>query len=89
MPGNDIDIYLQPLIKELKELWRDGADTYDSSKREMFKMDVALLWIISNYPGLGNQSRWNVYTERTCAYCNYGSEPCHLPHSRKWCFMGH
>ncbi|KAG8472230.1 hypothetical protein CXB51_034470 [Gossypium anomalum] len=27
-PGNDIDIYLQPLIKELKQLW-SGVETYD------------------------------------------------------------
>ena len=26
-PGNDIDVYLQPLIEELKELWEFGVDT--------------------------------------------------------------
>ncbi|KAG8473043.1 hypothetical protein CXB51_034963 [Gossypium anomalum] len=30
-PGNDIDIYLQPHIEELKQLW-SGAETYDSTK---------------------------------------------------------
>ena len=29
-PGNDIDIYLQPLIDELLQLW-DGVDTFDAS----------------------------------------------------------
>jgi len=29
-PGNDIDVYLQPLIEELNELWIHGVDTYDS-----------------------------------------------------------
>ncbi|XP_075074545.1 uncharacterized protein LOC142162131 [Nicotiana tabacum] len=28
--GNDIDVYLQPLIKELKELWEMGIDTFDA-----------------------------------------------------------
>ena len=29
-PGNDIDVYMQPLIAELKELWSVGIETYDS-----------------------------------------------------------
>ncbi len=29
--GNDIDIYLQPLIEELKELWYVGLETYDAA----------------------------------------------------------
>ena len=29
-PGNKIDVYLQPLIDELNELWKDGIDTYDA-----------------------------------------------------------
>ena len=51
MPGNDIDVYLQPLIRELKDLWYDGIETYDSCKREMFKMHAALMWTSSDYPG--------------------------------------
>ena len=31
MPSNDIDIFLQPLIKELKELCNEGVDTFDAS----------------------------------------------------------
>lgn len=27
---NDIDLYLRPLIGELKELWTDGINTYDA-----------------------------------------------------------
>jgi len=27
MTGNDVDVYLEPLIKELKELWYDGVQT--------------------------------------------------------------
>jgi len=29
-PGKDIDVYLQPLIAELKELWETGMETYDA-----------------------------------------------------------
>ncbi|CAA7036364.1 unnamed protein product [Microthlaspi erraticum] len=34
MPGNEIDIYLQSLIEELRELWDDGVPTYDASLKE-------------------------------------------------------
>lgn len=30
-PGNNIDVYLQPLIEELKVLWDLGVETYDAS----------------------------------------------------------
>ena len=39
---NDIDIYMQPLIEELKQL-REGVDIYDALKRENFHLGAALL----------------------------------------------
>ncbi|XP_074316513.1 uncharacterized protein LOC141652804 [Silene latifolia] len=33
-PGNNIDVYLQPLIEELAELWENGIPTFDSSAKE-------------------------------------------------------
>ena len=29
--GRDIDVYLRPLIEELKELWHEGVQTFDVS----------------------------------------------------------
>ncbi|XP_025616664.1 uncharacterized protein [Arachis hypogaea] len=88
MPGNDIDVYLQPLIDELKELWA-GVDTYDASEKKMFKMRAALMWTISNFPGLGNLSGWNTYGGRACPTCNLDAEAMRLTFSQKWCYMGH
>ncbi|KAK6773100.1 hypothetical protein RDI58_028338 [Solanum bulbocastanum] len=48
-PDNDIDVYLQPIIEELKELW-DGVETYDAHSKSNFLMCVALLWTINNFP---------------------------------------
>lgn len=53
MPQNDIDIYLQPLVKELEKSWADGVETYDSLYAKMFKIHAALMWIISDFPDLG------------------------------------
>ena len=41
-PGNDIDVYLQPLIEELKELWESGVETYDSNENKTFNMRACL-----------------------------------------------
>ncbi|WVZ18489.1 hypothetical protein V8G54_005811 [Vigna mungo] len=89
MPGNSIDVYLQPLVDELRELWNDGVETFDSSLNETFRMRAALMWTISDFPGLGILSGWNTHTGLACPTCNFDAEPCRLPHSRKWCFMGH
>ncbi|XP_029145781.2 uncharacterized protein [Arachis hypogaea] len=61
MPGNDIDVYLQPLIDELKQLW-DGVETYNAKEGNTFKMCAALMWTINDFPGLGNLSGWNTHS---------------------------
>ena len=48
--GKDIDVYLQPLIDELKYLWKKGVITYDASKKESFMMHAAVLWTIYDFP---------------------------------------
>jgi len=88
-PGNDIDVYLQPLIEELNELWTEGIETYDASLSENFTLRATLMWTISDFPGLGTLSGWNVYTGLACPSCNEEGDPCRLKFSKKWCFMGH
>ncbi|WMV09605.1 hypothetical protein MTR67_002990 [Solanum verrucosum] len=53
MPEYNIDVYLQPLVKELREVWNDGVETFDSSLNETFRMHATLMWTISDIPGLG------------------------------------
>ncbi|XP_057529755.1 uncharacterized protein LOC130808293 [Amaranthus tricolor] len=50
-PENAIDVYLQPLIKDLINLWEFGLETYDASTNSRFDMQVALVGTISDYPG--------------------------------------
>ena len=89
MPGNDIDVYMQPLIAELKELWEKGVKTYDASKNEVFMMRACILWTISDFPDLGMLLGWNTYTGLACPSCNFDTTSLRLPFSNKWCFMGH
>ncbi|KAM1747674.1 hypothetical protein TB1_008112 [Malus domestica] len=49
-PGNAIDVFLQPLIDDLRHLWMTGLRTYDSHCQETFTMRAALLWTINEFP---------------------------------------
>ncbi len=53
---------MQPLIQEVKDPWQNDIDTYNSFSRQVFKLHVALIWTISDYPRLGNFSGWNIHT---------------------------
>lgn len=55
--GNNIDVYLQPLIRELIDLWSKGIQTFEASSNEMFKMRAVLMWTISNFLALDVLSR--------------------------------
>ena len=53
---NNMDVYLQPLEDELKELW-DGINVYDVSRPIAIERSFALYGICAytthDYPGLG------------------------------------
>uniref|UniRef100_A0A0V0GVB4 Putative ovule protein n=1 Tax=Solanum chacoense TaxID=4108 RepID=A0A0V0GVB4_SOLCH len=49
-PKHKIDVYLQPLIKELTFLWETGVEAFDISKKQNFQLRAALMWTISDFP---------------------------------------
>ena len=49
-PGNDIDVYLSPLIDDLKTLWDEGVKVYDAYRQEKFNLRAVLLWTINDFP---------------------------------------
>ncbi|XP_019227915.1 PREDICTED: uncharacterized protein LOC109209161 [Nicotiana attenuata] len=88
-PGNNIDVFLQPLIEELNELWDVGVETYDASTKEIFQMRAALMWTINDFPAYGNLSGWSTYGRFACPSCNINTQSRRLKHGRKFCYMGH
>ena len=47
-PGNDIDVYLRPLVEKLLQLWSDeGVRVWDEYKQEEFALR-ALLFVTIN-----------------------------------------
>ncbi|KAL0445495.1 UNVERIFIED_CONTAM: hypothetical protein Slati_1677400 [Sesamum latifolium] len=43
-----IDVYLDPLIEELQNLWHVGVLTRDSARDETFAMRAALMWTVND-----------------------------------------
>ncbi|XP_056699485.1 uncharacterized protein [Spinacia oleracea] len=88
-PGNNIDIYLQPLIEELKELWSVGLETYDKFRNETFQLHACLMWTISDFPGYSMLSGWKTKGKYACPICNYETDGEYLHGSHKMCYMHH
>ncbi|XP_042446446.1 uncharacterized protein LOC122031397 [Zingiber officinale] len=88
-PENDIDIYLRPLLTELKDLWENGIATFDACDKKMFQLRAALLWTVSDFPGLGCLSGWNTYAKNACPTCADNTDAVYLKHGKKWSFRGH
>lgn len=89
-PGNNIDVYLEPLVAELKELWDiNGVETYDASTKSNFQMRASLLWTISDFPAYANLSGWSTKGKLSCPSCHKHTKSMRLKHSKKYCFMGH
>ena len=46
-PGDKIDVYLQPLIEELNELWNEGVQTFDASTNQL-NVSNAYCFVVDN-----------------------------------------
>jgi hypothetical protein len=89
-PGDCIDVYLRPLVDDLKILWKPGVpEVWDEYKHEEFTMHAMLFTTINDnlaHHNLSSQSKRKGaacphYLEDTCAIW--------LRHSKKYVFMGH
>ena len=88
-PGNDIDVYLQPLIDELNMLWETGTTTFDCSGKSNFQMKAALLWTINDFPAYAYLSSWSTKGALACPSCHRHTDSLYLKHGRKHCYLGH
>ena len=73
-PKEKLDVFLQPLIAELKHLWEVGVQTYDVSSKQNFQMRVALMWTISDFPAYSMLSGWSTAGKLACPYCMENSD---------------
>jgi len=47
-PENDIDVYLTPLIEDLRKLWVEGVDVYDQSVQQSFRLRDMIVYTIND-----------------------------------------
>lgn len=88
-PGQNIDVYLAPLVSELKELWEVGVQTFDITSKKKFTMRSALMWTINDFPAYGDLSGWSTHGRKACPCCRHATKSTWLTYGKKWCYMGH
>jgi hypothetical protein len=88
-PRMNIDVYLQPLIKELQELKNVGVRTFNASNKTNFIMRAQLMWTINDFLTYADLSEWPNRGEKSCPYCMYSTRSKRLKHGQKLCYMGH
>jgi len=88
-PGSDMDVYFEPLVYDLLDMFKNGVRTYDASKGEFFQLRAAVLWTISDFPGLGYVSGSVTAGEAACPDCHSYTCSIQLGNGSKTCYMGH
>ena len=78
-PGNNIDVYLRPLVDELLELWADeGVRVWDEYKQEEFDLRGLLFVTINDWPALSNISGQSNKGYSACTHCLGETESIHI-----------
>nr|CAE02388.2 OSJNBb0080H08.15 [Oryza sativa Japonica Group] len=89
-PGNDIDVYLRPLVEDLKQLWKkEGVPVWDEDKQEKFNLRALLFVTINDWPALSNLSGQSNKGYKACTHCMDETKSTYLKHCRKVVYMGH
>ncbi|CAL8991373.1 unnamed protein product [Prunus brigantina] len=86
-PGRSIDVYLRPLVDELKDLWTNGVRTYDKSTGKMFTLRAAVLWTVNDFPVYAMVSGWSTKGYMACPVCK--EDVTSGWHAGKVCYLGH
>ena len=88
-PGNDIDVYLKPLIEDLKILWETGVEVYDGYRKESFNLRAMLFGTINDFPAYGNLSGYSIKGQCACPICEDKTDWTRLEFGQKNVFLGH
>ncbi|XP_050222364.1 uncharacterized protein LOC126672458 [Mercurialis annua] len=82
-PKHQMDIFLQPLIADLNQLWEFGVHTFDVHRRQNFQMKAALMWAINDFPAYSMLSGWSTSGRLACPHCMENKDAFTLKGSRK------
>ncbi|CAM8982469.1 unnamed protein product [Rhodiola kirilowii] len=68
-PGKCLNVFMRPLIDELKMLWNTGVVTFDHFSGSSFNMKEAVISTISDFPGLGMLGGIKTKGYKACPLC--------------------
>ncbi|KAI3496562.1 hypothetical protein L1887_38927 [Cichorium endivia] len=88
-PGNDIDVFLAPLLDDMKELWNSGVQVYDAYKKEYFQLRAMIFCTISDFPAYANLSGYSTKGRKACPVCEEDTRWIRLRNCNKNVYMGH
>jgi hypothetical protein len=89
-PDDRIDVYMRPLVDDLKILWKPGVpEVWDEFKREEFTMHAMLFTTINDNPAHRNLSGPNKRKGAACPHSLEDTCVVWLRHSKKYLFMRH
>ena len=82
-PKHKLDVFLQPLIAELIELWDVEILSYGIATKQNFPLRTTLMWTINDFPSYAMLSWWSTAGRLACPYCMGNSEAFTLSKSGK------
>jgi hypothetical protein len=85
-PSKDFDIFMEPLIEELQQLWK-SVWAIDVVDRKRFKRCATILWCIHDYPALSTLSGRVTKGYFACVCCD--KDLCSRRLKNKICYTGH
>ncbi|XP_056689971.1 uncharacterized protein [Spinacia oleracea] len=80
---NPFDVYLAPLIEDLKKLWDEGEPVYDEYRKKKFTLRAMIFCTINDFPAYGNLSSHVVKGYKACPICEDDTKALQLKTSKK------
>ncbi|XP_028242242.1 uncharacterized protein LOC114420582 [Glycine soja] len=88
-PGNDIDVYLRPLIDDLRKLWEEGVNVWDANLQPSFLLRAMVFCTINDFLAYGNLSGYSVKGYHACPICEQNTSFRQLKHGKKIVYTRH
>jgi Transposase family tnp2 len=88
-PGNDIDVYLTPLLEDLNKLWKDGVRIFDVYLKEYFILRAVIFYTINDFPAYGNLSGHRTKGAKACPICGEETHTIRLKNCGKSIYLGY
>ena len=89
--GDRIDVFLGPLIEELRELWMDGVMCNDAAcwrGETRFRLRAMLLWCVHDFPGYGMMAGTSNKGYCACPVCGPNTPSRYSEHLSKVVYGG-